>query len=167
MSGYSAPRLIAPQDALDKFSCGEPEMDDWLRRFALANNAGDTSKTYVTLKDDQVVGYYALATGGVQRASAPARIGKGQPALIPVVLLARLAVNASEQGHGLGSHLLRDAIVRSVGVANTLGVRALLVHALHNTAREFYLHHDFEPSPTDPLHLFLLMKDARALLASS
>lgn len=86
------------------------------------------------------------------------------PDPVPVILLSRLAIDRKEQGKGLGKHLLRDAITRSVGAAEVIGVRALLVHALHEDARAFYMHFDFEPSPTDPLHLLLLIKDARALI---
>jgi len=106
------------------------------------------------------VGYYSLATGSVVHAEVSGKVRRNQPDPIPVILLGRLAVDHEEQGRGLGAHLLRDAILRTVEAANIIGVRALLVHALHERAREFYLHFDFEPSPTDPLHLFLLMKDA-------
>jgi GNAT superfamily N-acetyltransferase len=162
---YSRPRLLSPTDALDKFDSGEASLDDWLRKYALVGNASDSAKTFVTTTaQGQVAGFYALATASVQRSAVPLRVGKGQLLSVPVILLARLAVDQGEQGGGLGSHLLRDAIIRSVSAAEGIGVRALLVHALHERAKEFYLHFDFEVSPTDPLHLYLLMKDARALV---
>ncbi len=110
------------------------------------------------------VGFYALASAAVERADAPGRVRRNMPDPVPVILLARLAIDAKHQGQGLGAQLLRDAITRVVAAAKIIGVRALLVHALHEQARAFYAHFDFEPSPTDPLHLLLLIKDARALL---
>lgn len=96
------------------------------------------------------VGYYALAAAGVKKADVPSGIGKGQPSMIPVILLARLDVDQHHQGLGLGAHLLRDAIARTVSSSERVGVRAMLVHAMHDRARDFYLHHGFEVSPTDP-----------------
>jgi len=115
----------------------------------------------------QVVGYYALATGGVEHAQAPARVVKGVPRHpIPVILLTRLAVDTSTQGLKLGAALLRDALIRVSGAADEVGVRALLIHAKDDEARNFYMRHaEFEPSPTDPLHLFLLIKDLRKALS--
>jgi GNAT superfamily N-acetyltransferase len=162
MSRYSTPRPITADDVVADFDSGEPSLDDWPRRRALANQASGASRCFVTSRDGRVVGYYALATGIVQRTDASAR---NMPEPIPVILLGRLAVDRKEQGHSLGSHLLRDAIARTVEVAEIIGVRALLVHALNDRARNFYLHHDFEPSPTDPLHLMLLMTDARAIVS--
>lgn len=107
-----------------------------------------------------MVGYYALAAGSVEPAQAPERVKKGlarHP--IPVILLARLAVDRREHGNGLGKALLKDALIRAAGAATAIGARAVLVHAKDEEARTFYEHFDFEPSPTDPLHLFLLMKD--------
>jgi GNAT superfamily N-acetyltransferase len=111
-----------------------------------------------------VVGYYALAAAGVQRRDPPGKVRRNMPDPVPVILLSRLAVARKEQGHGLGKHLLRDAIARWVEAAGSIGVRAMLVHAQHEDARAFHTHFDFEPSPTDPLHLMLMIKDARALL---
>jgi GNAT superfamily N-acetyltransferase len=142
-------------------------LDDWLRRRALANQTNRASRCFVTNRDGRIVGYYALATGIVRRADASRRIARNMPEPIPVILLGRLAVDRKEQGHNRGSHLLRDAIARTVQVADIVGVRALLVHALNERARDFYLHHDFEPSPTDPLHLMLPMTDARAIASEA
>ncbi|WP_045875684.1 GNAT family N-acetyltransferase [Pseudofrankia sp. DC12] len=162
MSGSSAPRPIAASDDLATFDSGEHSLNEWLRQRALGNQAAGVSRCFVTCRDGRVVGYYALVTGAVQRQEASRRIGRGMPDPIPVILLGRLAVDLKEQGRGLGSHLLRDAISRTVAAAEIVGVRALLVHALHEQAKRFYLHLGFEPSPAHPLHLFLLLKDARA-----
>lgn len=158
-SGYTVPRLLAVDDHLEGFDSGEPELNQWLVRQAQRNQASGGSRTYVTTRDGRVVGYYSLATGSVVHAEVSGRIRRNQPNPVPVILLGRLAVDRKEQGRGLGAHLLRDAITRTVEAANIVGVRALLVHALHEQARQFYLNFDFEPSPTDPLHLFLLIKD--------
>lgn len=164
MSEYSRPRLLDDGDDCTAFDSGEPSLDDWLRKRAITNQATGASRCFVTCLDGRVVGYYALATGSVQRLEAPRRIAGGMPEPIPVVLLGRLAVDRAEQHRGLGSNLLRDAIARTVAAAEIVGVRALLVHALHEQARDFYLGFDFEPSPTDPLHVMLLMKDARQIV---
>jgi GNAT superfamily N-acetyltransferase len=164
VSRYTRPRPITADDALADFDSGEASLDDWLRRRALANHAAGATRCFVTCRDRRVVGYYALATGAVQRLDATRRIGQGMPDPVPVILLTRLAVDLKEQGQGVGSHLLRDAIARTVEAAEIVGVRALLVHALNDRARDFYLHFGFETSPTHPLHLMLLMKDARAVV---
>lgn len=157
---YTVPRLLATDDDLEGFDSGEPELGQWLVRQAQRNQATGGSRTYVTTRDGRVVGYYSLATSSVVQAQVSGRVRRNQPNPIPVILLGRLAVDHKEQGRGLGAHLLRDAITRTVEAANIVGVRALLVHALHEQARPFYLNFNFEPSPTDPLHLFLLIKDA-------
>ncbi|MDQ1290052.1 MAG: hypothetical protein QG622_3618 [Actinomycetota bacterium] len=163
MTRYTLPRPIQDHDDTTTFDSGEQSLDDWLRRRALANQAAGTSRCFVTCHQGPVVGYYALAGGSILRSDASRRTGYGMPGPVPVILLGRLAVDRKEQGKHLGSHLLRDAITRSVTAGEIIGVRAILVHALHDQARTFYLHFGFEPSPTHPLHLMLLMKDARAL----
>jgi GNAT superfamily N-acetyltransferase len=151
--------LAAAHNTSD-FDCGKPELTDWLRRYALLNHRAGAARVYVVHRDHRVVGYYALAAGSVERDEAPERIRRGlarHP--IPVILLARLAVDQREQGQGLGAALLKDALLRSAAAADEIGARAVLVHAKDEGARAFYEHFDFEPSPTDPLHLFLLMRD--------
>jgi GNAT superfamily N-acetyltransferase len=163
---FSTPRPIAAADDVDKFDCGEPDLNEWLRKRALANHTTGATRTFVTTPsgEDRVVGYYALAAAGVKRSDVPKGIGNGQPSMIPVILLARLGVDQNHQGLGLGAQLLRDAIARTVSTSEQVGVRAMLVHAMHDRARDFYVHFEFEASPTDPLHLYLLMQDARAAM---
>ncbi|BBZ09323.1 N-acetyltransferase GCN5 [Mycolicibacterium doricum] len=161
MSGYSAPRPISEHDLVAEFDSGEPSLDDYLRGRALANHVEGASRCFVTCRDGRVVGFYALASAAVERAGTSGRVRRNMPNPVPVILLSRLAIDRKEQGQGLGAALLRDAITRAVAAAEIIGVRALLVH---EQARAFYAHFDFEPSPTDPLHLLLLIKDARALL---
>ena len=168
MSDFSTPRRLTANDDVDDFSCGQSDLDDWLKRFALVNQRANMTTVFVTCSGDKVVGYYALATGGVERAQASGRVARGLPAHpIPVVLLARLAVDSSVQSRGLGKQLLRDALIRVANAADEIGIRALLIHSKDERAREFYMGFaEFEPSPTDPLHLFLLMKDLRKALAA-
>ena len=163
MTEFLAPRKLTAADNVDEFNCGQADLNDWLKRYALVNQKSGMSTVFVTLSGDKVVGYYALAAGGVERAQAPDRVARGQPSHpIPVILLARLAVDWSVQGSGLGRALLRDALKRVAAAADEIGVRALLIHAKDERARDFYMRcGEFEPSPTDRLHLFLLMKDLR------
>jgi predicted N-acetyltransferase YhbS len=162
VTGYSVPRPISETDDAATFHSGEPTLDDYLRTRALANHVGGASRCYVTCRDGQVVGYYAMAAGAVSHANSTGKFRRNMPDPIPVILLSRLAVDLKHQGSGLGASLLRDAIARAVQAAEQIGVRAILVHALHDEARQFYARYDFEPSPTDPLHLMLLIKDAKA-----
>ncbi|MFZ5610107.1 MAG: GNAT family N-acetyltransferase [Pseudomonadota bacterium] len=150
----------------ETFDCGKGPLDRFLQRFALTNQKAGSAQTYVACRGGRrVVGYYSLTVGSVEHADAPGRIRKGQPRhLIPVMLLARLAVDKTEQGRGLGRALLKDALLRTAQAADIAGIRALIVHAKNDEARAWYEAFDFEPSPTDPCHLFLLMKDLRALL---
>ncbi|MCV7169081.1 GNAT family N-acetyltransferase [Mycobacterium manitobense] len=162
MTGYSTPRPISEIDDAATFDSGEPTLDDYLRKRALANHVGGASRCFVTCRDGRIVGYYALSTGAVSHADCTGKFRRNMPDPIPVILLSRLAIDRKHQGCGLGENLLRDAIARSVQVAQDIGVRAILVHALHDRARSFYTRYQFELSPTDPLHLMLLIKDAKA-----
>lgn len=165
MSGYTNPSKLTPETPLDGFHCGSQALDEWLDKHALTNQRAGTSTTFVTSEtgSQQIAGYYALATGGVVPSDAPARVTKGVPRHpIPVIILARLAVHEDHQGRRIGRGLLRDAMLRVAAAAQEVGVRALLIHAKDDDAREFYLAQaDFEPSLVGPLQLFLLLKDLR------
>lgn len=161
----SAVEKLAKDTDLGSFDCGNPALNDWLKRFALVNQQSDSSQTYVVRRGNCVVGYYSLAVGSVRPEESPVRIAKGlarHP--IGVILLARLAIDKQEQGTGLGKALLKDALIRIEAAADTVGVRAVLVHAIDQNARRFYEHFGFERSPVDPFQLLLLMKDIRAQL---
>ena len=159
----TGPEKLSKAHLLDTFSCGIESLDHWLKRFAWTNQQSDLTTTYVAHRANRVVGYYSLTAGSVNREDAPSRVAKGAPNQpIGVVLLARLAVDAGEQGGGLGRALLKDALLRASSAADIISVRAVLVHALNDDARRFYLKYNFEPSPVHPLHLMLLMKDIRA-----
>ena len=150
---------------VSSFDCGKAPLDRFLKRFALVNQRADSARTYVACRGSTVLAYYSLAVGAVEHRAAPFRVGKGLARhSVPVVLLARLAVDRTEQGRGLGQALLADALLRTRAVADIAGVRALLVHAKDDDARAWYERLEFEPSPTDSHHLFLLMKDLRAIL---
>ena len=152
---------------LSQFDCGKPSLDDWLRRFALTNQQSDSARTYVLHRAGKVVGYYSLSAGSVRKQESPARIAKGlakHP--IGVILLARLAVDRTERGKGLGQAMLHDALSRALAAADVIGARAILVHAIDEEAAMFYKKFGFEPSPLDPKQLMLLMKDLRATLKS-
>ena len=163
----SAIEKLLPTHEVDGFDCGKGPLNDFLKRFALVNQRNGSSLTYVACRSRRVVGYYSLAVGSVTREAAPGRVAKGlarRP--VPVMLLARLAVERAEQGTVIGKWLLKDALLRTVQAAEIAGIRALLVHAKDEEAKAWYLKYEFEPSPTDPLHLFLLLKDVRAMVGA-
>ena len=150
---------------VDSFDCGHEDLNRYLRRFALNNQAAGSAQTYVTIADNRVVGYYSLAVGAVAHAEAPPRVVKGlarHP--VPVMLLARLAVDHTVKGQGLGAALLYDALARTLQAADIAGIRAILVHAKNDEARRFYQHFDFDPSPTDSYHFYLLIKELRKIV---
>jgi predicted N-acetyltransferase YhbS len=166
VSAYEGPRPLGAGDRTDGFRCGAPELDDWLDRHARTAAAVGSARTFVTVTDERVAGYYALAAGAVERSAAAGRLGRGMPGHpVPIVVLARLAVDLRDQGNGVGRGLMRDAMLRTLSAADSIGVRALIVHARDRSAADFYARHGFEASPTDPLHRVLLMKDLRASLA--
>ncbi|HWS73899.1 MAG TPA: GNAT family N-acetyltransferase [Quisquiliibacterium sp.] len=151
-----APEPLAASHRLDGFDCGEPVLDDWLMRRALANQASGASRTFVVADPDGFVfGYYALAAGAVSHPLATSGVRRNMPDPVPVLVLGRLAVDRRARGLQLGSSLLQDAVHRAVAVSRDAGVRALLVHALSENARQFYEHYGFQSSPLHPLTLML------------
>jgi len=161
----SAVELLASNHDVSQFSCGKHvPLTDWLKRFARMNQASGDTRTYVVHRNFTVVGYYSLAPGSVARKEATARASKAGPEQIPIILLARLAVDQREQGQGLGSALLKDALRRAYAGAEIIGGRAILVHAIDAEAAAFYRKYGFESCPGLELHLMLLMKDLRANL---
>jgi GNAT superfamily N-acetyltransferase len=151
---------------LDSFDCGKEDLNRFLKRQAWNNQQAHSAQTYVLAKDLRVLGYYSLAAGAVTHDEATERVKKGlarHP--IPVILLARLAVDVSIHGKGVGSALLKDALMRTAQAADTIGARALLVHAKDESAKAFYQHFTFETSPSDPYHLLLITKDVLQIVA--
>jgi GNAT superfamily N-acetyltransferase len=158
---------LAKEHDVAGFDCGKLPLNDWLKRFALTNQQNDSARTYTIRRAGKVVGYYSLSAGSVRREESPARIAKGLAAHpVGVILLARLAVDRTEQGTGLGKKLLVDALMRAMAAADAIGARAILVHAMDKEAAEFYKRFGFEASPLDPKQMMLLMKDFRAMLES-
>jgi GNAT superfamily N-acetyltransferase len=150
---------------IESFDCGSEALNRFLIRYAFQNQQGGASQTYVALAGEAVVGYYTLVVGQVEYDDAPERLKKGlarHP--VPIMLLARLAIATSWQGKGLGSGLLKDAMLRTLQAAEIAGIRAFAAHAKDDAAKAFYERFDFVPSPSDPYHLFRLMKDVRAAL---
>lgn len=150
-----APEPLHSGHEFSDFSCGEPALDDWLKRRALSNQHAGASRTFVIQADGRVVGFYALAAGAVGSEAAPGRIRRNMPNPIPVMVLGRLAVDRAWQHRGLGPALLRDALRRTLRVAREAGVRALLVQAMSEAAKAFYRKFGFVESPQDPFLLFL------------
>jgi len=159
---------LVAEFAVAEFSCGRPALDDYLIRHAWLAQRANTARTFVALRGNRVTGYFSLAAASVEPEQAPSRVLHGAGRYpIPLTLLARLAVDQSEQGAGLGKALLKDAMKRFLVAQEQVASRALLVHAADDKARAFYLAYGFEPAPFDPLHLYLLPKDMlRALRAA-
>lgn len=160
MSEHGVIEKLRREHVLDAFDCGKEELNNFLKRQAWNNQQAHSAQTYVLAKDLAVLGYYSVAAGSVTHEEATERVRKSlarHP--IPVILLARLAVDVSMQGRGIGPALLKDALLRAASAADTIGARALLVHAKDDNAKGFYEHFNFESSPSDPYHLLLIMKD--------
>lgn len=162
---YTQPEPLRGKHEFGDFCCEEDALDNWLHRYARHAEAAGSARTFVTCAGDLVIGYYALAIGQVEPDDATERLLKGQPAKrpVPVLVLARLAVDRSHKNQGVGRSLLQDALLRCAAVAESVGVRAVVTHA-NEEASDFYSQFGFEASPTDPLHQVLLMKDLRRFL---
>jgi GNAT superfamily N-acetyltransferase len=158
------PKLLTEAHELSGFSCGVPSLDDWLMRRALPNQASGASRTFVLCDGEKLAGYYALASGGVHVIEATGRFRRNMPDPIPVAVLGRLAVGRAYQGKGIGRALFRDAGLRVLHAAGSIGIRGILVHALSDDARAFYLALGFDPSPFDPMTLMITLADLRAAL---
>ncbi len=157
------PEPLAASHRLDDFQCGEAALDDWLKRRALSNQSTGASRTFVvTDEGGHVRGYYAMAAGAVSHQLATGGVRRNMPDPVPVMVLARLAVDRRAQGLHLGAALLQDAVNRAVAVAHNAGVRALLVHALHERAKQFYEHYGSQSSPTHPMTLMLRLSSVKA-----
>ena len=166
-AGYEPVKKLSAADAVDAFDWGHPALNQFLQRYALVNQKANSAQTYVCCINGEVVGFYSLAVGSVDPESATSRVSKGLARhAVPVMILARLAVDQAHQRKGLGQALLKDALLRTAQAADIAGVRALLVHAKDEAARQWYESWEFEPSPTDSFHLFLMLKDMKSLLGT-
>jgi GNAT superfamily N-acetyltransferase len=156
---------LARHHPVDEIDCGQPALNQFLIRFAFPNQQANASQTYVALNEAQVIGFYTLVVGAVGYDDAPERLAKGLPRFpIPIMLLARMGVSQSWQGKGIGAGLIKDAMARTVRAADIAGIRALMVHAKDERARAFYEHFNFTASSSDPLHLYILIKDLRRII---
>lgn len=161
-----APQPLDSSHVLDTFDCGKSVLNEWLLRHALQAQSSGSARTFVVLDDQRLVGYFSLSVGQVDVLSAPERISRGMGRYpIPVAILARMAVSRTDQGRGIGAGMLREAIARTLTVAEQVGIRALLTHPLDEVAAHFYRRFGFESSPASEAQLLLLLKDARKLLA--
>lgn len=160
------PEPLADHHDLSVFESGVPALDQWLNRRARANQVSGASRTFVLCEDSQVIGYYALASGAVAVARAPGRLRRNMPDPIPVAILARLALASSRQGQGLGRALFRDAVLRVLQASEVIGIRGLLVHAISEKAKAFYLALGLELSPLDPMTLTATLEDLRKAAVS-
>ncbi|MBF0287567.1 MAG: GNAT family N-acetyltransferase [SAR324 cluster bacterium] len=163
----SVPAPIDNTHDTSAFDCGVPALNNYLKKYAIQNHHSGSAKTYVATRGSQVVGYYTLAFGSVTHAETPERVKKGLGQYsIPIILLARLAVNLAETGKGMGKGLLKDALLRTIPASDIAGLRAVLVHAKDDDAKNFYEKFGFVPSPIDKFHLYLLLKDIKKILTS-
>jgi GNAT superfamily N-acetyltransferase len=151
----AAPAPLEAFHRVDAFRCTHESLNIWLRQRALKNHQSGASRCFVVCDETNVIGYYALAAGSVAIQSAPGAIRRNMPDPVPIAVLGRLAVDQNHTGRGIGSAMLKDAILRTLRVANDLGARALLCHAIDDDAKAFYMHHGFVESPTDPLTVLL------------
>jgi GNAT superfamily N-acetyltransferase len=158
----AAPEPLADAHDLAEFSSGVASLDDWLKRRARGNQAGGATRTFVVAEGRRVIAYYAIASGGISGESALGRFRRNIPDPIPVALLGRLAIDRPWQGRGLGRALFRDCAARIVNAADTLGIRGIVVHAISEDAKGFYLALGFEPSPLDPMTLMVALGNVQA-----
>jgi GNAT superfamily N-acetyltransferase len=160
----SAPQPLADGHQLVDFDSGEPWLDDWLKRRAAKNQANGSSRTYVVCEGQAVIGYYCLAAGAIGRAEAPSAIKRNRPDPIPVLVLGRLAIHKDHHQKGIGTALLRDAILRAIQAAEIVGITALLVHAISEQAKRFYRSRGFIESPIKPMTMCLMLATAEQSL---
>lgn len=159
--GITAPCPIAGTHDVTSFDCGDTTLNDWLQRRAIKNESSGASRTFVVCENHTVIGYYSLAVGAIAREDTSGKVRRNMPDPIPVMVLGRLAVDTDWQGKQIGIGMLKDAIQRTAIVAEQAGIRALLVHALSDKARDFYLHWGFHEPPTNGLTLMITLDEAR------
>ncbi len=164
MKNLSAPAQISINHELDSFDSGEVSLDDWLKKRALKNQASGASRCFVVCEGNQVIGYYSLSAGAISHDATPKSMRRNMPNPLPVLLLGRLAIHKKFHNKGLGSALLRDAMLRAVNIAHDAGVFAILVHALSEEAKQFYLSRGFVESPLQPMTLMMTLETIRSVL---
>ena len=163
----SLPEPISSDQLVDDFDCGELSLDHWLKKRALKNQASDASRCFVICDGRSVIGYYSLSAGGISHEAAPKAMRRNMPDPLPVLLIGRLAIDMKYHNQGLGRALLRDAMLRAVHIASDTGVFAIMVHALSEQAKRFYLSSGFVESPLQPMTLIMTLATVRAVFAES
>ena len=163
MGSINRPELLDKIHDIADFDCGNETLNDWLKKRALKNQNQGANKTFVICDGKQVIGYYALATGSIERINVPKSLTRNMPNPIPIIVLGRLAIDRQSQGGKFGSALLKDAIRRTIFVSDNVGVKALLVHAISEEAKRFYVHHNFIESPIESMTLLLSMNNKKKL----
>lgn len=159
------PVPLSSQHDFDQFDSGEPSLDNWLKKRALKNQLSGASRCFVLCDQQRVIGYYSLSAGAISHENAPKSMRRNMPDPLPILLLGRLAIDKAYHRQGLGSALLRDAMIRAVSVANDTGVFAILIHALSEDAKRFYLSHGFVESRLQPMTLMMTLETIRTILA--
>ena len=167
MSLYSSPVLLSSDHDLDGFDCGEDSLSYWLKRNALKNQISGASRTFVIYKHKKVVGYYCLSAGAIAQENVPKKFRRNMPDPLPILILGRLAIDIEEHNKGLGSALLRDAMLRAVHISNDAGIFAILVHALSDQAKQFYISRGFVESPLQSMTLMMTLKTIKSILKTS
>lgn len=168
MQHLSAPTLISADHLFDDFNSGEPSLDEWLKKRALKNHISGASRCFVIGDNKkEVIGYYCLSAGAINRATAPKAMQRNMPDVLPVLVLGRLAIDKKYHNKGLGSALLRDAMIRSINIAEDTGVFAILIHALSESAKRFYLSRGFVESPLDAKILFMTIETIRSIITTT
>ena len=155
MGMITAPARLLPEHDIEEFNCGNDTLNDWLKKRALKNQNNGASRTFVVCQNSRVIGYYALASGSVERMAATKPVKRNMPEPIPVMVLGRLAIDIHQQGQSLGAALLKDALLRILSISRDVGIRAVLVHAISADAKHFYQRYGFQVSPIDPMTLML------------
>ncbi len=163
MGVIRAPELLTEDHNIQDFDCGQSALNDWLKKTALKNQSANASRTFVVCKGNSIVGYYALSSGSVERMLAPKSLARNMPDPIPVTVLGRLAIDQQHQGLKIGSGLLKDAMLRTLIVSGHIGVKAMLVHAISDEAKQFYRQYGFKESPFNPMTLLLPVKHIAGL----
>ncbi|MEQ8996014.1 MAG: GNAT family N-acetyltransferase [Coleofasciculus sp. B1-GNL1-01] len=159
---YTPPEHIQPTHDIESFDCGEISLNQWLKTRALNNETLGSSRTYVVCWENKVVGYYCLANGQVSHIEAPGKIKRNMPDPIPVVVMGRLAVDIHHQGKGIGMGMIKDAVKRTLQASEILGIRAILIHALNENVKDFYVERcGFMPSPIHPLTVMVKLSDIK------
>lgn len=166
MQDLSAPCPISSVHQLEHFDCGIPSLNDWLKKKAIKNQASGNSRCFVTCDRDQVMGYYTLSAGAIGRESLPKSLQRNTPTAIPVALLGRLAIHHTLHNKGIGSALLRDAMFRILNISGQMGIYVILIHALTEQAKQFYLSRGFIQSPIQNMTLMMTVDTLRECIGA-